>query len=158
MSQLEKALQFALYAHGAQVDKSGQPYIAHIMGVWSRVRDDEETIQVAALLHDVVEDTNTDLEVIRSAFGERVANAVGILTHAKGTDYTEYIQNIGTSPDATKVKLADLADNTDSTRFFRLPTKDQIYFRDRIRLKYKPAIEYLHEAQRARRVNGGRMV
>lgn len=158
MSMLENAVKFAAERHAGQIDKSGQPYIAPIMGVWSRLRDHEEPIQIIGLLHDIIEDTPTTMGFLRVVFGDRVASGVATLTHPVGTDYMEYIKTIALNPDALIVKLADLADNTDSTRFFRLPTEQQVYFRERIRTKYRPAIDYLMQAQRDRRTNGGRMV
>ena len=53
---LVKAIQIAVSAHKEQMDKSGQPYILHLI----RVMDAGETEQekICGVLHDLVEDTN----------------------------------------------------------------------------------------------------
>lgn len=82
VSMLEKAYHLAEKAHGSQFRKSGEPYIIHPLWVSIILADlemDKETI-VAALLHDVVEDTEIDEEYIREEFGEEVALLVDGVT------------------------------------------------------------------------------
>jgi len=77
-----QALEFAKEAHKDQHRKSGEPYVIHPILVATLVayvaRD--ETMVMAALLHDVVEDTPYDLDYIKKRFGEDVAHLVGGLT------------------------------------------------------------------------------
>ena len=55
MSTLERAIQIAALAHAGQFDKAGQPYILHPLRVMFRMEEEHE--RIAAVLHDVVEDS-----------------------------------------------------------------------------------------------------
>jgi guanosine-3',5'-bis(diphosphate) 3'-pyrophosphohydrolase len=71
-------------------------------------------VYVIALLHDVVEDTDTTPEEIEKEFGKYISNCVKILTHNKGIEtYPEYIDRIMSSnfTDAKLVKHADMRDH-----------------------------------------------
>ncbi|MDD6109315.1 MAG: HD domain-containing protein, partial [Ruminococcus sp.] len=71
----KKALKLAYDAHAGQVDKAGMPYIFHPYEVALQVQTEEEVC--AALLHDVVEDTDWTMEDLRAAgFPETVLEAV----------------------------------------------------------------------------------
>lgn len=77
-----KAYQFALRAHAGQKRISGEPYIIHPLGVAYILADlelDLITI-IAALLHDVLEDTPYQYEEIEEEFGEEVASLVDGVT------------------------------------------------------------------------------
>ncbi len=80
---IRKAFDLAHEAHGNMRRKSGEPYIIHPLCV-ARIVVDEiglgTTSVVAALLHDVVEDTDYTLEFIESQFGPKVAAIVDGLT------------------------------------------------------------------------------
>lgn len=115
MSTLEKALQIAAVAHAGQTDKGGQPYILHPIRVMLAVNSADE--QMAALLHDTVEDTAielTDLE--KAGFSERVVSAVQALTKLPGESRLEAAQRAVKNPIARAVKLADVQDNMDLRR------------------------------------------
>ena len=76
------ALEFAKEAHAGQRRKSGEPYVVHpilVAAITARISADE-TMVLAALLHDVVEDTPHTVDEIRERFGEDVANLVEGLT------------------------------------------------------------------------------
>ena len=79
---LEKALTYAIDAHQTQLRKSGEPYIVHPILVASIVSSltNDEGMAIAALLHDVVEDTITTIEEIDKMFGADVAQLVEGLT------------------------------------------------------------------------------
>ena len=79
---LEKALNFSIEAHKLQFRKSGEPYIIHPILVASIVASitADESMVVAALLHDVVEDTPTTIEEIETLFDKDVAHLVNGLT------------------------------------------------------------------------------
>ena len=82
LGMIEKAYLFAEKRHEGQLRRSGEPYIIHPIAVASYLVDlglDSECI-CAALLHDVVEDTNTSLDEIRAAFGEEVTELVNGVT------------------------------------------------------------------------------
>lgn len=80
--RLQSALAFATEAHKKQFRKSGEPYIIHPILVSSIVATitNDEAMAMAALLHDVVEDTETTIKEIESLFGHDVANLVEGLT------------------------------------------------------------------------------
>lgn len=77
----------------------------------------DEVSACVALLHDVAEDTNLTLEDLEREFPQEVTDALRLLNHEKGTDYFDYVRAIKQNPVAVKVKLADLAHNSDETRF-----------------------------------------
>lgn len=79
---LEKALKYSIDAHKHQFRKSGEPYIIHPILVASIVSSitNDESMAIAALLHDVVEDTPTSIEDIDEMFGKDVAHLVEGLT------------------------------------------------------------------------------
>lgn len=80
--RIREAYDFADQAHYGQVRKSGEPYILHPVTVADILVDmgmDVLSI-IAALLHDVVEDTTVDLETVRAKFGETCAMLVDGLT------------------------------------------------------------------------------
>ena len=60
MSTLERAIQIAATAHAGQADKAGEPYILHPLRVMMTVTTPKE--RIAAVLHDVVEDTAVSLD------------------------------------------------------------------------------------------------
>lgn len=79
MSTLERAIVIASLAHAKQADKAGAPYILHPLRVMLSVRGEEE--RIAAVLHDVVEDTPWTLEALREqGFSDAVVSAVDALT------------------------------------------------------------------------------
>jgi (p)ppGpp synthase/HD superfamily hydrolase len=110
-----KALRLAYAAHHGQTDKSGQPYIFHPYHLAEQMTD--EVSVCVALLHDVVEDTDLTFADLEREFPKEVTDALRLLTHEKGTDYFDYVRAIRENPVAVKVKLADLAHNSDETRF-----------------------------------------
>jgi RelA/SpoT family (p)ppGpp synthetase len=75
VAKVLKAYEFGAAAHEGQTRKSGEPYITHPVAVAQELAEmhlDAEAI-CAAILHDVVEDTEASLEQIRDQFGEDVA-------------------------------------------------------------------------------------
>ncbi len=90
--QVRRAFELAAEAHSKQRRKSGEPYILHPIEV-ARICIEEiglgPTVAVAALLHDVVEDTDYTLEDIREEFGEKIVKIVDGLTKLDGTALSE---------------------------------------------------------------------
>ena len=86
MSKLDNAIKFAIDAHRGQVRKiTFNPYILHpleAVAIAGTLTKDED-ILCAAVLHDVVEDTNETLDAIRVMFGDRVAELVSAETEDK---------------------------------------------------------------------------
>ena len=90
VTQIEKAYNLAKKAHGEQKRKSGEPYIIHPLWVSIILADlemDKETI-IAALLHDVVEDTQIGEDYIKEEFGEEVALLVDGVTKLGRVSYS----------------------------------------------------------------------
>lgn len=83
MEVLKKAIDFASEAHKGQLRESGEPYIMHPIAVAKMLFEmsmDENTV-IAGLLHDTVEDnSNITVDIIRSEFGDDVANMVDGVT------------------------------------------------------------------------------
>jgi len=79
---LEKALEFSINSHSGQYRKSGEPYVIHPILVASIVVSitNDESMAIAALLHDVVEDTSVTITQIEDLFGKDVAHLVAGLT------------------------------------------------------------------------------
>ena len=109
-----EAMRIAYKAHHGQLDYNGIPYIFHPIHLAEQM-DDEYSCCVA-LLHDTVEDSDVTLEELKAVFPKEVTDAVALMTHEKGTDYFDYVWAIKENPIARKVKLADLAHNSDQSR------------------------------------------
>lgn len=111
----EKALLIAVMAHKGQVDKNGQPYILHPLTVASKL--DTLELKVIGLLHDTIEDTDVTADyLIEMGIPEDLVKIVELLTKPKGEPYENYLRRVKENPMAKKVKLADLAHNTDASR------------------------------------------
>ena len=120
---LDKAVTFATKAHGSQVRKyHGTPYISHPLAVAEIVKSvpHTEEMLVAAVLHDVVEDTAVTLEQIVEEFGTKVGELVHFLTdvskpedgnraHRKQLDAEH---NAKGPAEAQTIKVADLIHNS----------------------------------------------
>jgi myo-inositol-1(or 4)-monophosphatase len=85
----ERAVVFAAVAHGGTTRKGSRiPYLSHPVeaaAIVSEMTDDEEII-AAAVLHDVVEDTDVTIEDVKAYFGERIAYYVSGETEDKRKD------------------------------------------------------------------------
>lgn len=82
LKKIEFAYQYATEKHKDQKRKSGEPYIIHpvaVAGILAKLKLDLPSI-LAAMLHDVVEDTNTSIEEIEKNFGGDVSQLVDGLT------------------------------------------------------------------------------
>lgn len=109
-----KAMKIAYAAHHGQLDKSGLPYIFHPIHLAEQM--EEEISCCVALLHDVVEDTHVTMEELAKEFPAEVIEALKLLTHADDVEYFTYVRAIKANPIAKKVKLADIAHNSDQSR------------------------------------------
>ena len=121
---LTRAFRFAARAHEGQQRRSGEEFVHHPFGVariCAELRLDEPTI-AAALLHDVVEDTGTDLEELRTEFGDEVARLVDGVTkltrisfqsreQAEAENYRKMIVAMAEDVRVILIKLADRLHN-----------------------------------------------
>jgi len=119
-----RAFSFAAKAHEGQQRRSGEPFIMHPVGVaiiCAGLRLDEQTI-AAALLHDVVEDTGTDLDAVRAEFGDEIAALVDGVTkltrvqfqsreQAEAENYRKMVVAMAEDVRVILVKLADRLHN-----------------------------------------------
>ncbi|HEY8030484.1 MAG TPA: bifunctional (p)ppGpp synthetase/guanosine-3',5'-bis(diphosphate) 3'-pyrophosphohydrolase [Gaiellaceae bacterium] len=119
-----RAFTFAAKAHEGQQRRSGEPFIMHPVGVatiCAGLRLDEQTI-AAALLHDVVEDTGTDLATVRAEFGDEIAALVDGVTkltrvqfqsreQAEAENYRKMVVAMAEDVRVILVKLADRLHN-----------------------------------------------
>jgi guanosine-3',5'-bis(diphosphate) 3'-pyrophosphohydrolase len=123
MSTLERAIMIAAENHTGAVDKAGQPYILHPLRLMLAVRTPEE--RIAAVLHDVVEDTTVTFEQLENeGFAPEVIEAVRALTKKSGETRPDSARRARANPIARAVKLADVADNMDLGRIAEPGPKD----------------------------------
>lgn len=135
----KKALKLCFESHKEQVDKSGMPYVFHPFHLAEQMTDEATT--VVALLHDVVEDTDTTFEDLeKQGFGEEIISALKLLTHNDDTPYMDYVAKIKNNKIATAVKLADLKHNSDLSRLDIVDEKAL-----KRKEKYEKAIKLLEE-------------
>ena len=114
-AHLERAIALAVEAHAGQADKAGMPYILHPLRMLLRMSTPDE--MMAAVLHDVVEDTPVTLDALRAeGFPEPVIAAVDAVTRRGGESYEEFVERAGADPVGRRVKIADLEDNMNLLR------------------------------------------
>ena len=121
---LDKAILIATKAHQNQVDKAGKPYILHPIRVMMKMEN--ETEQIVAVLHDVLEDCpDYDEEFFKKeGFPPKAVEALSVLNRNNYPDYQAYICNVARNPIARVVKIADLEDNINVLRLNIIKEKD----------------------------------
>jgi GTP pyrophosphokinase len=119
-----RAFRFAATAHEGQQRRSGSAFIEHPVGaaqICAQLHLDEQTL-AAALLHDVVEDTETHIEDVRAEFGEEIARLVEGVTkltriqfqsreQAEAENYRKMIVAMSVDFRVILIKLADRLHN-----------------------------------------------
>ena len=127
-----KAYNYALKHHGNQLRKSGEPYIIHPLNVAYILADigmDDSTIS-AALLHDVVEDTDVTNEDIVREFGQEIADMVAGVTklgniafasieEQQVEDYRKMFLAMGKDIRVIIIKLADRLHNLRTLKYLK---------------------------------------
>lgn len=109
------AMRLCFERHREQVDKCGIPYPFHPFHVAESMTDEKTTC--VALLHDILEDTETTKEeLLELGFPGDVVEAICLMTHEDGVPYLDYVRQIGTDPIARAVKISDLKHNSDLSR------------------------------------------
>lgn len=135
MTQIADAIAFAAAAHRGQTDKTGQPFLGHPLRVMAYVAEElrdpgavirfpdgvpparvVEVYLLAAVLHDVVEDSDVPLALIERRFGLVVANVVDALSRREGETYRDYIHRCSENLIARLIKRCDIRDNSDPRR------------------------------------------
>jgi (p)ppGpp synthase/HD superfamily hydrolase len=138
--QLMIAIEIAFKAHDNQYDKIGLPYILHPMAVSGAFNRDELPAKIVAVLHDVLEDTDTtasDLLVAGIDLG--LVEAVIAITKKKDEILGNYYIRVKRNPLALAVKLRDIRHNLSVERQ-RWLCKDD---RKRLTAKYVMALKHL---------------
>jgi GTP diphosphokinase / guanosine-3',5'-bis(diphosphate) 3'-diphosphatase len=121
---LERAFAFGARAHEGQQRRSGEDFILHPLGVariLAELRRDDATL-AAALVHDVVEDTESTIEEVRTEFGDEIARLVEGVTkltriqfqsreQAQADNYRKMIVAMAQDPRVILIKLADRLHN-----------------------------------------------
>ena len=160
---LADCVRLAEFAHFHQYDKSGAPYIEHPKRVLANVQAQgaQPYVQMAAVLHDVTEDTAfTPYMLLTLGVPEAAVEIVKLVDRDYSARQRERLQDsypdwrlnelgpdkdwyyyaqIKKNPGAVQVKLADIGDNLQPWRLSYLPDETQ----DRLRVKYQKAIELL---------------
>lgn len=139
---IDKAITFATKAHGDQKRKyTEEPYISHPIAVMEIVKTVPHTEEMlaAAVLHDVIEDTDQSYDDIYYYFGDIVADLVQGLTDVSHPDDgnrqfrkaldRQHLAEQGA--DVQTIKLADMIHNTSTTKdhdpeFWKIYQKEKI--------------------------------
>lgn len=140
---LDKAIAIASEAFEGKYDKGGKPYILHCLHVMRKVEHLGVEAQIAAVLHDLIEDTDwTADKLIAEGFNPHTVSIIVLLTHKKGEPYMDYVMRISVSKVARAIKMADLRHNSDIHRMKGLGEKDF----ERL-IKYHKAYAFLREVK-----------
>ena len=131
VKQIETAYNLAKDAHAGQKRKNGEPYIVHPIAVAHIVAVDmnlDANPVIAALLHDVVEDTDYTIEDIKEMFGEDVSFLVATVTKHKKAHYEmskqldnfkQMLESVHYDIRAILIKLADRLHNMRTLLYMR---------------------------------------
>lgn len=133
---LNRAYVFAMKQHGSQKRASGDPYFSHpleVAGILTDMRLDGYTI-ATALLHDVVEDTDTTTEEIGELFGSEVAKLVEGVTklskielqtesERQAENFRKFLLALSDDIRVLLIKLADRLHNMQTIHHIGKPEK-----------------------------------
>lgn len=133
IKKIREAMRFALICHDGQTRKDGiTPSIIHPLRIFailtSKLKIDDCDILSAALLHDTIEDTQTDYDEISGRFGEIVANYVSGLSIdtrlSKDKRHEEYLSRLKKQSWQVKIiRLVDMYDNSFDAKHLKNPQK-----------------------------------
>lgn len=132
---ISRTIERIYKAHSGQKDKAGEDYYKHPIQV-ARLVEGGYSCVMAALLHDIVEDTDTKLEDLH--YDDEIVLAVDALTHRENESRKSYLDRVKKNKIATLVKIADLKHNSMISRIPN-PTKEDYERCD----KYRNEIIYL---------------
>ncbi|MFG2305313.1 HD domain-containing protein [Actinacidiphila glaucinigra] len=136
VNSVADAEALARLAHEGQTDRIGVPYIEHVRAVAAGLAAFGPELQMAGLLHDVIEDTPWTAGRLRAAgVPERVVGIVEQVTNQPGVPYEDKLRRIAASRDAALVKIADNAHNSHPDRAARLDEAQRL----RLAAKYRRA-------------------
>jgi hypothetical protein len=155
-SRVDLALEIATRAHKGQTDKLGEDYIKHPMRVHRnllthptfRTLDPQtrEDLQVAALLHDVIEDSGkngserfTKQDLVALGFTPRSIELTDLMTRKPHIPPDEYYADINDVELARLVKWSDIADNRNEKRVAKLDSEKAAKLKE----KYEHALSII---------------
>ena len=139
MKLIETSLHIALRAYAGKTDKAGREYILHPLRVMAKMKTELE--MSAALLHDVIEDSEITAEqLLAEGIPAEVVEAVQSLSKNENEEYQEFVARTKRNALAAKVKIADIEDNIDVLRLASLDDYDLARIR-----KYHSAWRFLKE-------------
>jgi (p)ppGpp synthase/HD superfamily hydrolase len=154
MPSLDATLSFIRIAHEGQTDKAGAEYWKHPQAVMERLPHDcDLEVKLAALLHDVLEDTSyTRADLADMGYTKRTLDIVELLTHKPVVghkpkrsdeqaiaDYAAEIDSLIATGnrDAVLVKYADMSENFNPARLAVLPAEKRHWFERKYGEPYK---------------------
>jgi (p)ppGpp synthase/HD superfamily hydrolase len=112
---IDDAVRLAVDKFYGVTDEEGEPYLLHCLRVMHGV--DSPQVQLPALLHDIVEDTDVTLaDLTELGFAPEVVHTIDLMTHREGVSYADYVVRLSENSWARQVKLSDLRDNADLRR------------------------------------------
>lgn len=117
--ELKDYIEFMKYKHKDQKRIQGTPYYTHPLAVSKILKDKNFSIdyQIAALFHDLLEDTDTTYDEIKKITNTDIAEAVRLVTKESGYTIEDYIDRISKNKMAKMVKLADRIHNLSEAHF-----------------------------------------
>ena len=148
-SKVELAMEIARRAHKGQLDRLGEDYIKHPMRVHRNLLthpafltldpQTREDLEVAALLHDVIEDSGkgpgserfTKEDLLKLGFTPRSIELTDLLTRKDHIPADEYYADIYNDEHAKLVKWSDISDNRNVDRVAKLNDADAARLKDR---------------------------
>lgn len=144
---LEDAIMLATKLHNGQVDKAGESYILHPLAVMLMGKNKEE--RIVGILHDVLEDCAITKEKLRKrGYSKKILDALELLTKRpeEKSNYFAFIKRVASSGNelACAIKVRDIKNNMDPSRFPTNPTKDDFSRQE----KYKKALGYFIEPKK----------
>ena len=159
LAVLAEAFAFAKACHGDQLRPTGDPYERHLLEAVEVLVEGagilDRDLLVAALLHDVVEDTACSLDQVRDRFGPGVAELVDWVTKTdppEGGDREAarlaYLRRLAGAPrEAVLVKLADRLSNVQRLDRHPRPEKRRSYYRETVEwiLPLADGVPFFHE-------------
>src|SRR5262245_16868229 len=120
MARVDNAYDLARASHDGQMRDEGTPYIVHPVRVATVLSDElglySTDLTCAALLHDVIEDSDVTREQLEAGFGETVARIVWLLTKLPEVSLPAYLGAIEDAADI-KAPIVKLCDRLDNLRF-----------------------------------------
>lgn len=149
---LEHAIQTAVTAHQGVVDKAKQPYILHPLRVMTRVQrivGIKPDYLSAAVLHDVVEDTDiTFADLAKMGFAPQVIAGIDSVTKRPKENYVTFVRRSKLDPIGCVVKICDIQDNRS-----RMPLKFDSRWWQKLEIKYSVGLAILNDAHEWLEIN-----